>query len=204
MNHILLTGLVVAATVLGAGMVFPQILRLHRTASTNGVSLAWIGVGVAMNAWWTAYALGSGLWGLLPVAVGGVFLYLVMAGQILRILGFGAVRQFMLGAVVLGAIPLPALIVGGIAAAGVAVGLCYAVQFVPAVLESFRSSDLRGLSFSTWLMALGEAVIWVMYGLAVSDIALVIGGTGGSLASAIIVAQLVRVRRPRIVYTGLQ
>lgn len=203
MNQLLLTGLLVGATVLGAGMVMPQILRLHRTGSTSGVSAAWIGVGIAMNAWWTAYAVGSGLWGLLPVAIGGVLLYGVLAMQVLGISGRLAARQLLIGALVVGVIPLPALVLGGTEAAGIAVGLCYAVQFTPAVVESLRSSDLQGLSFSTWLMALGEALIWVVYGLAVADVALIIGGAGGSLASAIIVVQIVRVLRPRIVYTGL-
>ena len=49
-------------------------------------------------------------------------------------------------------------------------------------------------------MALGEALIWVIYGLAVLDLALIIGGAGGSLASAVIVGQLIRVRKPRIVF----
>ncbi len=203
MNQIFLSSLVVVATMLGAGMVLPQILRLHRTASTNGVSAAWIGVGIAMNAWWTAYAVGTGLWGLLPVALGGVLLYGVLAAQVLGINGGSALRQLLMGAVVLGAIPLPALILGGIEAAGIAVGLCYAVQFTPAVIESLRASDLRGLSFSTWIMALGEAAIWAVYGLAIADVALIIGGAGGTFASAIIVVQIVRVLRPRIVYTGL-
>lgn len=200
MQQIVLTTLLVLATVLGVGMVVPQVRRLHRTASTDGVSIVWIGVGVAMNLWWTAYAVRSELWGLLPVSVSGVALYFTMTVQFVRLKGTSTLRGFAFGAIVLGIVPLPALLLGGIEAAGVAVGLCYAVQFIPAAIESFRSEDIRGLSFSTWLMALGEALIWVIYGLVVVDLALIIGGAGGSLASAVIVGQLIRVRKPRIVF----
>lgn len=202
MNPILLNAMLLGATALGIGMVVPQILRLHRSASTEGVSIAWIGVGVAMNSWWTAYAVSSGLWGLLPVSVSGALLYLTMATQMVRLRGPQVLAGFATGALALGAVPLPALFLGGMQAAGIAVGLCYAVQFLPAVVESFRSADLRGLSMTTWIMALGEALIWAIYGTAVADAALVIGGIGGSVASFLIVAQLFRVRKPRMVFAA--
>ncbi len=203
MEQILLTSLVVVATLLGAGMVVPQILRLHRTENTDGVSVAWIGVGVAMNSWWTAYALGVELWSLLPVSVSGVLLYVTLAMQMFRLRGAGQIRGFLLGVITVGVIPLPALLLGGLEAAGIVIGLSYAVQFSPAVRESLRSKDLLGLSPSTWLMAFGEAVIWFVYGAAVVDVALIIGGAGGAVASAVILTRLYRVLRPRIVLTGL-
>ena len=52
--NIILNLVVVSASVIGAGMAFPQALRLFTTRRTDGVSPMWIGVSLAINAWWTA------------------------------------------------------------------------------------------------------------------------------------------------------
>ena len=43
--------LLVVANVMGAGMIVPQVARLHRVRSVDGLSGIWVGVGVAMNNW---------------------------------------------------------------------------------------------------------------------------------------------------------
>lgn len=203
MEQVLLSAMAIVATMFGAGMIIPQIVRLRRTANVEGLSIVWIGVGVGLNSWWVAYAVGAGVWGVLPVSVISVALYLFLAAQVFRIDGSNHLRQFVAGAVALGLAPVPALIFGGLQAAGIVVGLSYAIQFAPAVVESFRSADLGGVSPTTWLLAFGEALIWSAYGLAVLDVALVIGGVGGAVASAAILFRLFRVLRPRIVLTGV-
>ncbi|MFT7474710.1 MAG: hypothetical protein ACI81L_001639 [Verrucomicrobiales bacterium] len=199
MHEFVLLFLLITANVMGVGMVVPQVIRINRVQSVGGVSIAWIGVGIAMNGWWSAYAVASGLWGLLPVSIGAGGLYLIMTAQVLRLGGWHALRPLAVGAFLLGMVPLPFLLAGGMAAAGVAAGFSYGGQFMPAVAVSLRSTALSGLSPTTWTMAWIEAAIWVIYGTSVDDQALIIGGTGGAAASAIILIRLSSKRRRTLV-----
>ena len=60
--QLLLNLLVVVATVLGSWMAFPQARRIARTRRVDGVSATWIGVSLALNAWWLTYGLVAGVW----------------------------------------------------------------------------------------------------------------------------------------------
>ena len=194
MDPVLLTALVVVANVMGVGMIVPQVARIHRLRSADGVSGVWIGVGIAMNTWWTIYGVAESLPGILPVSVLAAALYLVMARQFISLVGRPGWRPLVVGMLVVGVAPLPALALGGFTAAGLVVGLAYGLQFFPAVVSAMRSRDCRGVSPLTWSMALVEAAIWVTYGLASDDRALLIGGSGGCLASGLILCRLARVR----------
>jgi uncharacterized protein with PQ loop repeat len=57
--NLLLTSIVVVATVLGSWMAFPQARRIARTRQVDGVSPTWIGVSLAINGWWLTYAWSS-------------------------------------------------------------------------------------------------------------------------------------------------
>jgi uncharacterized protein with PQ loop repeat len=189
--------LLVVANVLGAGMIVPQVLRLHRVRSADGLSGVWVGVGIAMNGWWTAYGLAESLWGILPVSSTAAVLYAVMAVQYLGLVGRPGTRPVAVGLGGIALVPLPFLLVGGWPAAGLVVGLTYAVQFVPAAVAAVRAADLSGISPTTWAMAWTEAVIWIVYGLARDDRALLVGGTGGALAATVILVEVVRSRLSR-------
>lgn len=197
MSSIVLSVMLVVANVMGAGMIVPQVTRLHRRKTSDGVSAAWIGVGLAMNLWWVGYGLASELWGLIPVSVVAFVLYSVMAVQFARLNGVASLGRGALGAVAIGSIPLPALIVSGWSTAGVVVGLVYAVQFAPAAFTAVRSDVLDGLSPVTWAMAGLEAAIWLAYGLHQGDAALMVGGGGGLVMSLLILARLTQHGRSR-------
>ena len=150
--NILLNLLVVVATVLGSWMAFPQARRLARTGRVDGVSPVWIGVSLAINGWWLTYGLAAGVWALVPVSAISLVLYASMAVVYVRAVGRPAVAPFAGGFFLLGMIPLPFLVVGGWQLAAVAVGLCYGVQLLPAVVSACRTRDLVGVSAPTWLM----------------------------------------------------
>ncbi|MEZ5380323.1 MAG: hypothetical protein R2754_00860 [Microthrixaceae bacterium] len=190
MPAIVLTAMLVVANVMGAGMIVPQVVRLHRLKTSDGVSAAWIGVGLAMNLWWVAYGWATGLWGILPVSAGAFGLYGIIAAQYARLNGRAALVRCGAGVATVGLAPLPALAVGGWPAAGVAAGLCYAIQFAPAAIATVRSDRLHGVSPTTWAMAGTEAAVWVVYGLIQGDPALMIGGGGGLFASVVILFRL--------------
>lgn len=188
--NIVLNSLVLVATVLGSWMAFPQARRIARTREVDGVSAIWIGVSLGINAWWLTYGIAEHVWALIPVSLVSLALYGVMAYGYLSAVGRPALPGFMLGMFGLGMIPLPFLVLGGWALAGIVVGLCYGVQLLPAVISSCRTSVLTGVSAATWLIAWLESVVWLAYGLGVGDAALAIAGTVGAAMAAVILARL--------------
>lgn len=198
--NLVLNLIVVVATVLGSWMAFPQARRIARTRRVDGVSSAWIGVSLAINAWWLAYGLMVGVWALVPVSIVSLLLYGVMGWFFVRSVGRPAVPGLALGVFGLGMVPLPFLVVGGWGLAGMAVGLSYGVQLLPAVVASLRTSVLSGVSSATWIIAFGEAALWLVYGVGVGDIALILAGTVGMAFAAVILTRLaVTGHRPFVV-----
>ncbi len=191
--NLVLNLIVVAASVLGSGMALPQALKLARTRKVDGVSAVWIGVSLAVNGWWTIYAAHESVWALLPVSTVSFALYLGMGVIYLRSVGVSALPGFAVGGFVLGMAPLPALLLGGWEAAGLAIGLSYGIQLAPAVFAAFRTRELDGVSPGTWVISLVEAVLWLVYGAMISDVALLAGGTAGVVMATAILSRLAAV-----------
>ena len=203
MTAVFVTIMIVVANVMGAGMAYPQASKLIRTGNTRGVSGIWAGVSVTMNVWWLAYGVANGLWGLVPVSAIAAVLYVAIIVAYLRSVGRSGIVGVALGAAVLGMVPAPFLVFGGWTTAGLAIGLCYGMQLVPAVVAACRTRELHGVAPSTWIMAWVEAVIWLVYGLFVVDAALLAGGLSGAVMASIILGRLAatghrpfRIRRP--------
>ena len=180
----------IVANLFGVGMIVPQITRLHRTKVAEGVSAPWVGVGMAMNFWWLNYGIQGQLWGLVPVSMGALIVYAVVAVQLRALTGSRVLRPIALSALGTSLALLTALGVAGWTAVGLTLGLAYGPQFAPAVFNALRSSSTAGVSRATWTMASVEAVIWVIYGIAVADPALIIGGVGGTLMALVILVRL--------------
>lgn len=197
---LILTSIVVAATVLGSWMALPQARRIARTRRVDGVSATWIGVSLAVNAWWLTYGVAVGVWAVVPVSLISFVLYATMAWFFLVAAGSRGLVGMGLGVFGLGMLPLPFLLVGGWQLAGVAVGFSYGVQLLPAVVASLRTSVLAGVSSATWIIALVEAGLWLAYGLGVGDPALTFAGfVGVAMASIILTRLAVTGHRPFVV-----
>ena len=194
--NLVLNLIVIAASVLGSGMALPQALKLARTQNVDGVSAVWIGVSVAVNVWWTIYALHESVWALLPVSTVSLALYAGMGYIYLRSVGRSSLPGFALGAFVLGMAPLPALLIAGWQAAGLAIGLSYGIQLAPAVVAAYRTTDLAGVSPGTWIISLVEALLWLAYGAMIADAALLAGGATGVLMATAILTRLAAVGSP--------
>ncbi len=189
--------MLVVASITGSGMVVPQLQKLRSGTSVEGVSGRWIGVSVALNAGWTIYGVVARLWPLLPVSILAFGLYVAMVVALRRRQPNGTTRAVLEGAVVAGLVPLGGWLVGGGEAMGLALGLAYGAQFLPAVWDAYRAPSVAGISATTWVMALVEAMVWIIYGAAVGDAALITGGVGGALCSSLILVALVVRTRPR-------
>ena len=198
--NLVLTLIVFVATVLGSWMAFPQARRIARTRRVDGVSSTWIGVSLAINGWWLSYGLIVGVWALVPVSIMSLLLYGVMGWFYVRSVGRPALPGLALGVFGLGMVPLPFLIIGGWELAGVAVGLSYGVQLLPAVVASLRTTSLSGVSSATWIIAFVESALWLVYGLGVGDVALTLAGAVGMALASVILARLaVTGHRPFVV-----
>ena len=189
--NLILNFLVIVATVLGSGMALPQARRIVRTRRVDGVSATWIGVSAALNGWWFAYALATSLWALVAVSIASLLLYSVMAAAYVASTGRTGLGGLALGAFGLGMIPLPFLVAGGWTVAGVVIGLSYGIQLLPAVIAACRTSALAGVSGVTWAIAWVESVIWLLYGFAIGDAALLLAGVVGVAMSSVIIGRLV-------------
>lgn len=188
--HLVVNLTAVVATIIGSGMALPQARRLARTRRVDGVSASWIGVSVAINVWWIAYAFAAGIWILLPVSIVSAALYATIGVFFVREVGRRALPGLAVGSFVLGMSPLPFLLLGGWALAGVATGLCYAVQLLPAVVAVCRTRALAGVAAGTWLIAWAEAALWFLYGLGIVDAALIAGGAVGVVMASVILVRL--------------
>ncbi len=188
--NVVLNALVISATVIGSGMALPQARQLSRTRRTDGVSPTWVGVSMAINGWWLAYGLAAPVWALVPVSTISIALYASMAVLFVQTGGGVARRGLLVGALGLGMIPLPFLLVGGWRVAGVVVGFCYGLQLLPAVLAVLRSRALSGVSAATWWIAWVESMIWLVYAAAVVDLALIVAGAIGVVMSTVILTRL--------------
>ena len=194
--NIILNLVVVAASVIGAGMALPQARSLFTTRRTDGVSPMWIGVSLAINAWWIAYALAASVAVLLPVALASFALYTSMALVFVRAERSAGrrvastMRPMALGTFGLGLGPLPALLLGGWEVAGLAIGLCYGLQLLPAVVAAHRTRSLSGISNGTWILSFIEGALWIVYGSVIRDGALIAGGVTGVVMSGVILARL--------------
>ena len=180
------------ATVLGVGMLIPQTLSMMRTRDLRGVSASWIGGGVAINSGWIVYALSAGLWGLLPVSIGSLVLYVAMAVVVARHGRSDFPRALITAGLVIALFVIAGLVGGGVSAFGLAIALTYAGQFSPAAWSALFSRDISGISAPTWIMGLTEAVIWAFYGASLGDSALLFGGAGASAMSALVLLGLFR------------
>ncbi len=187
--EIVLVVLVTAANILGVGMVVPQVRRIRKTKQADGVSTEWIGASLGINVGWTVYAIVAEAWGLLPVSAGAAALYALMIFCLARIDPAQLRRSFtaFVGVLVVLVVASTAGQTGGL---GLALALLYTVQFAPAAISAHKADDIDGVSPTTWWMALFEASIWTIYGAAIGDTAVLVGGAGASVMSLIVLAGL--------------
>lgn len=192
------TVVVILANAIGAAMAIPQAIRVIRTRRVEGVSLTWAAMSVVNNAWWVIYAIGVGNLAIIPVAAICIAGYLVIIAGLLL---FGANHQPLTAigaAVAIGLAPFAALQIGGWAAAGIVLGLLYAVQLAPAVSSAVRNTDLTGISVGTWIIAFVEAALWGIYGTGRADLGLISMAATGVVMSAVVLYQVVRWRATQV------
>lgn len=179
---------VIAATVMAWWSLIPQIRKLIRTGNAAGVSGTWPAIGLVSNAGWTAYLVSQELWAAVPATTVMVFFFLV----VIRTMHRAGVP--MAGAMLRGVYSIGVLIVtfvlGSWTALGLVLGWAYVPQLAPAVWAAYRTSDPSGVSSGTWALIGIEAVLWVVYGVLLSDGPVIIFGSVGVVASVLILLRV--------------
>ena len=167
--------------------LLPQPVRLARTGVPVGISTIAAMNAVISDVAWIAYGLQAGLVPVWLVAVigvvPGVWTVALLRGEIRR------------GDVLRSGIWLAVI---GLAAAAGALGVILAasvlVNMGPQVWKAIRSSDLRGLSAFTWLIAIGDGLLWGAYGVVVEDRALVGYGVVLVTSALIVLGRMAQTR----------
>lgn len=153
------------ASVVYLSRLLPQPVRLARTGLPEGVSTVAAMNAVISDAAWIAYGVQADLVPVWLVAlagvVPGVWTVVLLRHEVDR-------RDLIRSGVWLAAVVAAGLLgwLGVILAASVLVNVG------PQVWMALRSNDLRGLSAFTWLLAIGDGLLWGAYGLVVGDGAL--------------------------------
>lgn len=164
--------LAVAAAALAVSQPIPQIVRLVRTRSVAGVSGATTWLGLAVNLAWAGYGVGRSLPLVIALSAVYSFGYLVTAVLLVRNgqrRGIAAGAAAAAGFVGLGT-------AAGLTTLGTVLALVVGVQFLPQIVEAWRSDDLTALAPGTYLVAAADGAIWGIYGSVVADGPLVLYG----------------------------
>lgn len=173
----------VIATMLAGGFLLPQIVRLVRRRDTSGVAPTWAVFGLVTNAAWVFYLGILDLW-LAAIAPG---LAMVSYGVIVRLVvpGVGRARSMILPACY--ALGLAAIgLFGGPAQLGISLAVVPAAQLVPQISTVWRAHCPTGVSPLTWILSIGEAALWMSYGMMIGDIALIGYGLVTSIGSGLV------------------
>ena len=153
------------ASVVYLSRLLPQPIRLTRTGLPEGISTVAAMNAVISDAAWIAYGLQAGLLPVWLVALVGVVPGVWTVGLLRREVDRGdLVRSGAWLAVI-----MVAALVGGL---GVILAASVLVNVGPQVWTALRSNDLRGLSAFTWVLAIGDGLLWGAYGWVVADVAL--------------------------------
>ena len=184
---------VVVATIIAWVTLIPQIRRLISTRDPEGVSVTWPVIGLVSNAAWTFYLASQGHWAATPGTLGMVVFYVVVLRILDRLdvpLMIGLARG-VAWAVALGVIGASQ----GWPTLGLVLGWSYAIQLLPALMSTYRSSNPTGVSVGSWLLITVESALWGIYGVLLDDLPIKIFAVTGVVTGALIVARAVTTRR---------
>lgn len=176
-----------AAFIATAIAIAPQAWRVIRTGQTAGVSADWALLGAISTAVWTIYTGIRGLWWATIADAMASASYTVTLIALVR----RSVEPRWIAGGLWAAVFVLAALVGGADAVGAALSFAFAVQIAPSVVLALRSDDHAGVSRSTWGLVSVEGALWMTYGAAKGDAAVIAFGTialGAGITILLIVA----------------
>jgi uncharacterized protein with PQ loop repeat len=175
-----ITVLPLLATGFAVPQFVPQILKLHRTNDTAGLSTHWALLTSINNAAWFGYFAASRYWAALIPSTSAALLGGFLAIMLNRRHKMACRSWAMIGiwAVVLGAAAsidrhvLGVLLTGG-----------FLIQVIPAVFTAYRAHQPTGIARGTWRLVLAELSCWAIFGAAKHDGPLIVLGATGAISA---------------------
>jgi uncharacterized protein with PQ loop repeat len=162
------------AAVLLLAMSVPQTIRSYRHGTQGVSSVTWLLVGAA-TALWTSYGLAHHV----PVLVLANAAALVGACATLVVLAVARGRSLLLSLIAVTLAATAALAVGVLAplplvtAGAVGLPILSRIPQVWACVQAFAAARATEVSRATWVMSMAGQTLWLIYGLAYSDGALI-------------------------------
>ncbi len=182
------------ATAMAASQFVPQVIRTSRSHDTAGVSSGMFAILVAQAGAWMGYGIRQHLFPpvLTNVMLGYCGIVMVRLLVINRAPHIRRAIAAIIGALVfevLAYLFAPDAVLGVVAAVGAFILLW------PQVLVVFTRTDLSGLSLGSWLLSIGNTILWMAYGLGRHSMLLLLSAGQGLVLSLVIVARMMFVQR---------
>lgn len=188
-------GAAAIATLLAAIGGVPQIRRILRTRDVRGVSFSMVTLNAASEAGWFTHFAGRGQWAAVPASFVIIATYSALALSLARA-GVSARRPVSTGACWAAVLIGSRFSIGPVGLATLLAGT-KVVQVTPQVWTAWRTARPTGISPTMWTIAVIEAALWAVYGVACADVALVTLGAVGVVAGIAVLARVLTIPRPR-------
>jgi uncharacterized protein with PQ loop repeat len=180
----------IAAAAFAIPQFLPQIIKLHGTHDTAGVSWSWATLTSLNNAAWLAYFAFSAYWTALVPSSSATLLAGALA-TMLALRGQAKAKPTVLISI-WAVLLLTAYTVGGRTGLGTLLAAAFILQVTPSIWIAYRTERPTGIARGTWMLILAELSCWTIFGLHKSDPRLITLGITGVTASALM---LTRIRR---------
>ena len=183
----------VAATLLTAAFLLPQVIKLIRTGDSEGVSATWPALGFVTNVGWFVYIINQGLW----TAIFAPFITFIFYAVTLWAVGRTgrSLRAAMLRGAGWSVLLVTVLATGGWITFGVVLGLSYSVVLAPSVWTAYRTVEPSGIAPGSWWIGGLEAALWGYYGAYHSDRGILTLAVIGVVGSTLMLARYYGTRR---------
>lgn len=159
--HMLSTFVGAVAALLTSSRAVPQLVRLWRSVTAEGVPVTATGISAGSTAGWAVYGYAHQLW---PLVVSSAFCSMLLAVIAVVLVVRGRVRTSHVvvwagWGLLLGS----AGVVGGAAALASALLVAPVSYAVMLVRDMVRASEFPDLAPGTYLIDAGEGVLWISY-----------------------------------------
>lgn len=153
---------------LSIAFIWPQVARVYRQNTVEGLSPLGILQSLAGASLWTVY---GGVRGVAPVFLSSAVILVAMS-----LIAAAMVRHGALSARQPVVIVASAITAGLLAAAvspviaGIAATVVGATSIIPQTVHALRSDDVSGISVAMYALVIVNSTCWLLYGIAVGDL----------------------------------
>ena len=186
--------LAAVCTAIAMALIWPQVVRVHRLRSVEGIAPFGTMHGLTGATLWTLYGIASGLPAVVLANAG--------IGSALFIIGLAQVRHRVLPAAVLfgGMAAIAAFgatsVIVSVGLTGVLASVVGVTSIVPQTIHVVRAADLSAVSRPTYAMICASTFLWSIYGVALGDPIVIVSNLAILPCAAFILVRATRAQTP--------